>query len=71
MVGPLGGDARDPRAPTINPKNVDGGPLGGGAEDPGAPTINAKNVNSGRPGRRCQRSESVHHQCKKHPWRAP
>jgi hypothetical protein len=27
-VGPLGGGARDPGAPTINAKNIDGGPLG-------------------------------------------
>jgi hypothetical protein len=26
MAGPLGGGARDPRAPTINAKNIDGGP---------------------------------------------
>jgi hypothetical protein len=32
---------RDPRAPNINVKNVDGGPLGGIAGDPGVPTINA------------------------------
>jgi hypothetical protein len=28
MVGPLGGGARDPGAPTINEKNIDSGPLG-------------------------------------------
>jgi hypothetical protein len=49
MTGPLGGSAGDPRAPTINAKNVDGGPLGGGAIDPGAPTINTKHVDGGPP----------------------
>jgi hypothetical protein len=29
MVGPLAGANRDPRAPTINVRNVDGGPPGG------------------------------------------
>jgi hypothetical protein len=43
-------------------KNVDGGPLGGGAGDLGAPTINVKNIDGRPPGRRCQRSESTHHQ---------
>jgi hypothetical protein len=52
MAGPLGGDVRDPGAPTINAQNIDGGPLGGDARDPGASTINAKNVDDRPPERR-------------------
>jgi hypothetical protein len=41
--GPWEGANRDPGAPTINVKNIDGGPVGGArARDPGALTINAK-----------------------------
>jgi hypothetical protein len=47
------------------------GPLGGDAGDSGTLTINAKNVDSGPPRRRCQKSGSVHHQCKKCRWRPP
>jgi hypothetical protein len=65
MADPLGGGAGDPRAPTINTKNVDGGPLEGYAGDPGAPTINIKNTNNGPPERWYRRSGSVHHQHKK------
>jgi hypothetical protein len=46
-------------------------PLGGGAKGLKAPTINAKNVDGGPPKRRCSRSGSVHHQCKKRRCRAP
>jgi hypothetical protein len=28
MMGPLGGDARDPGTPTINTRNIDGGAFG-------------------------------------------
>jgi hypothetical protein len=43
MVGPLMGADADPRALTINVKNVNGGPLGDvRVVDPRAPTINAK-----------------------------
>jgi hypothetical protein len=42
------------------------GHLGGGVRDPRAPTINVKNIFSGFPVRRCRRSESTHHQRKKH-----
>jgi hypothetical protein len=42
MTDPLEGDAGDPRAPTINIENINGGPLGGGDGDMGPPTINAK-----------------------------
>jgi hypothetical protein len=41
MMAPLGGDVRDPGAPTINAKNVDGCPLGGSADGQGASIINA------------------------------
>jgi hypothetical protein len=50
------------------------GPLEGGAKDLGASTIKAKNVDDGPSGRRCRRSRSAHHQCKKTsmvaPWEA-
>jgi hypothetical protein len=42
MVGPSGGDDRDPRVPTINVKNIGGAPLDGAAGDLGAAIINAK-----------------------------
>jgi hypothetical protein len=51
MVSPLGGDARDSGASTINVKNVDDGPMGGDAGDPRVATINAKNVDGVPPGR--------------------
>jgi hypothetical protein len=51
MVGSLGGADGDPRAPTINVKNIDGGLLGGADEALGVPTINVKNVNDNPPGR--------------------
>jgi hypothetical protein len=41
MTGPMGGDAEDLGAPTINAKTLMVGPMGGGAGDPGVPTINA------------------------------
>jgi hypothetical protein len=46
MTDPLGGDARDLRASTINEKILMVGPLGDGAEDPGAPTINVKKTST-------------------------
>jgi hypothetical protein len=46
-VGPLGGDAKDLRAPIINERNVMADPLEGGPGDPGAPTINARNIDGG------------------------
>jgi hypothetical protein len=42
------------------------GLLGGGTEGPIAPTINTKIINGGPPRRQYQRSESAHHQRKKH-----
>jgi hypothetical protein len=71
MAGPLGGDAGDLGVPTINAENFDGGPLGGGAGDPGVPTINERNVDGGSPRMQCRRSESAHHQPKKHRRRTP
>jgi hypothetical protein len=42
-MGLLGGDARDPRAPTINAKKRRRwAPLGGGDGDLGVPIINTK-----------------------------
>jgi hypothetical protein len=61
MVGHLGGDAGDPRAPTTFLKDVDGVPLGGDAGDPGPPTTYVKDVDGGPPGRRCRRPGSAHH----------
>jgi hypothetical protein len=48
-VDPLGGDAEDPGAPTINEKMSTAPPLGGIVRDPGVPTINTKNVDGGPP----------------------
>jgi hypothetical protein len=70
-IGPLGGGVGNLGAPTINAENVDDGPLGGVIGDPGASTINTKNVDDAPPGRGYQRSESVHHQCKKRRRRGP
>jgi hypothetical protein len=42
MTAPLGGDAGDLRAPTIQHKNVNDAPLGCDARDPGASTIQRK-----------------------------
>jgi hypothetical protein len=41
------------------------GPLGGDVGDPGALTIQRKNVDDKPPGRRCRKSESVHHLCQR------
>jgi hypothetical protein len=46
MTDPLGGDARDLRASTINEKILMVGPLGDCAGDPGAPTINVKKTST-------------------------
>jgi hypothetical protein len=67
MACSLGGvRAIEPRAPTINVKNVDGGPLAGADKDLEASTMNIKNIGGGLPGR-CQsyRIGSTHHQRKK------
>jgi hypothetical protein len=61
--GPLGGDVRDPGAPTTYVEDIDGGPLGGDIGDPETPTTYAKDVDDGPPERRCRRSRSVHHLC--------
>jgi hypothetical protein len=51
-TAPLGCNARDPGAPTINAKNVNRGPpLGGDEGDPGALTMNTKTIDGGPLGR--------------------
>jgi hypothetical protein len=47
------------------------GPLGGGVGGLGAPTINAIKHRRWPPGRRCQRSGSVHHSTQRCWWQAP
>jgi hypothetical protein len=42
------------------------GPLGGTDEDPGVPTTYVGDVYGGPLGRRCQRSGSAHHLCRRH-----
>jgi hypothetical protein len=51
MVGPLGGEAGDPGAPTTYLKGIDGAPLGGDAGDPGAPITYPEDVDGGLPWR--------------------
>jgi hypothetical protein len=45
------------------------GPLGGGAGDLGVPTTYVEDINDGPPGRRCRRSRSTHHLCRRRQWR--
>jgi hypothetical protein len=42
MADPLGGDAGDPGAPTMNTENIDSAPLVGGVGGSRAPTMNDK-----------------------------
>jgi hypothetical protein len=51
MVGPLGGDAENLRAPTIIVGDVDGDPLGGDAGSSRAPTTIVRDVDGGPPRR--------------------
>jgi hypothetical protein len=70
--GPLEVVSEVQERPPSTQKTSMADPLGGDAGGSGAPTINGKNIVDGRPaGVRCQRSESAHHQCKKHRRRAP
>jgi hypothetical protein len=52
MAGPLGGDARDPRAYTTYVEDVDGRPLGGDVGDPKVPTTYVEDVDDEPLGRR-------------------
>jgi hypothetical protein len=49
MVGPLGGDAGGPDAPTTYLEDVNDAPLGGDVGDPGAPTSYLEDVDGGTP----------------------
>jgi hypothetical protein len=71
MAGPLGGNARDPGAPTTYVEDVDGGPLGGVAEYSRVPTTYVKDDDGRTPGRRCQIFRSAHHLCQRRRWRGP
>jgi hypothetical protein len=61
-----GGGVRGPGAPTINTKNVEVPPWEAVLEVQECLPSMPKNIDDRPHGRRCQRSESAHHQCKKH-----
>jgi hypothetical protein len=63
---PQGGGVRGPGAPTINTKNVEVPPWEAVLEVQECLPSMPKNIDDRPHGRRCQRSESAHHQCKKH-----
>jgi hypothetical protein len=62
MVGPLGGNDRDPGASTTYLEDVNGGPKGGDDRGMGVLTIYLEDLDGGPPRRQCRRHGSAQHQ---------